>query len=269
MDPHKQTLLQHCELLETGAVADGWHRIKLHAPTLAHAEPGQFVHLRAGSGVDPLLRRPFSIHFADERAKEIWLLIRVVGNVTAALARLQVGAKIDLLGPLGRGFPALDEAGKALLVAGGIGLAPLYFLARRRRAAQLPFDLIIGGISGSALPEDLFFYRDGLQPLVATDDGSRGFRGTAVDLLEQQLRLCATPARIHACGPIPMLSRAVELGRLFGVPTHISLESVLACAVGACLGCAFPFKSGGSIEYRRVCRDGPVFDGEEACFERS
>jgi dihydroorotate dehydrogenase electron transfer subunit len=268
MDP-KQTLIHRCELLEIGTVAYGWHRLRLHAPDAARPEPGQFVHLRAGSGADPLLRRPFSIHFADDRTKEVWLLIRVAGNATAALARLQPGEMLDLLGPLGTGFPAPDEAENALLVAGGIGLAPIYFLARRRRAAGLPFDLILGGLSRSALPDETFFSRDGLRPLVATDDGSRGFRGTAADLLEQQLRLSPVPARIHACGPLPMLARVVELGRAYGVPTHISLESVLACAVGACLGCAFPFKSGGVIEYRRVCRDGPVFNGEEAWFEHS
>lgn len=268
MDPNKQTLIHRSELLENDSVADGWHRLKIHAPAAADAEPGQFVHLRAGSGADPLLRRPFSIHFADERTKEIWLLIRVVGNVTAGLARLQPGEILDLLGPLGIGFPVPVEAEKALLVSGGIGLAPLYFLARRRRSAQLPFDLIIGGSSGSALPEDRFFSQDGLRPLVATDDGSRGFKGTAADLLEQQLRLSAAPARIHACGPLAMLSRVVKLGREYGVPTHISLEAVLACAVGACLGCSFPFRSGGAIEYRRICKDGPVFNGEEACFEQ-
>lgn len=268
MDP-KHALNHCCELLEIGAVADDWYRLKLHAPALACAEPGQFVHLRAGFGAGSLLRRPFSIHFADEQAGEIWLLIRVAGNVTAALARLQAGEILDLLGPLGTGFPVPDEAGKALLVAGGIGLAPLYFLARRRRAAALPFDLIIGGLTGTALPEGTFFSRDGLQPVLATEDGSRGRQGTAVDLLEMQLRLPEAPARIHACGPLPMLARVVEIGRANGVPTHISLESVLACAVGACLGCAFPFKTGGGIEYRRICRDGPVFNGEEACFERA
>jgi dihydroorotate dehydrogenase electron transfer subunit len=269
MSQDMQILIHRCELLEIDTVADGWHRLKLYAPGAAHAEPGQFIHLRAGSGLDPLLRRPFSIHFADEQTHEIWLLIREVGNVTARLARLQPGVTLDLLGPLGSGFPAPVEAEKAMLVAGGIGLAPLYFLSRRYRVKKLPFDLIIGGTSGSALPENRFFSQDGLLPLVATDDGSRGFKGTATDLLEQQLRLTALPARIYACGPLPMLARVAELGREYGVPTYISLESVLACAVGACLGCVFPFKSGGVIEYRRVCRDGPVFNGEEACFERS
>lgn len=267
MDLNKQTLIHRCELLENNSVADGWHRLKLHAPAVAAAEPGQFVHICAGSGSDPLLRRPFSIHFADERSKEIWLLMRVVGNVTAGLARLRPGEILDLLGPLGSGFPLPVETEQTLLVAGGIGLAPLYFLARRCLTARLPFELIIGGTSGSDLPEARFFSEKGLSALVATDDGSRGFKGTAVDLLQQQLRSPAAPARIYACGPLAMLSRVVELGRTYGVPTHISLESVLACAVGACLGCAFPFRSGGVIEYRRICKDGPVFNGEEACFE--
>lgn len=265
-----QNLVHQCKLIENRAITKDWYRLKIYAPAVAgHAEPGQFVHLRAGMSSDPLLRRPFSIHYADAGRKEIWLLIRVAGTVTAGLAGLQPGRYLDLLGPLGNGFPAQDEAAKTILVAGGIGLAPIYFLARRRKSAALPFVLILGALTKTALPGDRFFSAVGLKPQLATDDGSRGYRGSAADLLDRRLRSGKMPARIHACGPVGMLSRVVELGRNYGLPTHISLESHLACAVGACLGCAFPFKVNGVIEYRRVCRDGPVFDGEEAFFERA
>jgi len=247
-------------------VAQGCFRLKLYAPALTGAEPGQFVHLRAGSSTDPLLRRPFSIHYVDQKAGEIWLLIRVVGPATSALSRLRPGAELDLLGPLGNTFPAREEAAAAMLVAGGIGLAPLYFLARRRLEAGLAFDLLLGGAEGSSLPGDAFFDCAGLKPMLATEDGSRGFKGTVVDLLKQRLESGEKPSRIHACGPVPMLARVVDLGKIYAVPVHISLESLMACAVGACLGCVFPFKINGMLEYRRVCRDGPVFNGEEAHF---
>ncbi len=259
-------LMHRCELVEVAQVAQGWFRLKLYAPPLTGAEPGQFIHLRAGIATDPLLRRPFSIHYVDQKAGEIWLLIRVVGSATFALSRLRPGACLDLLGPLGNTFPALEETAAPVLAAGGIGLAPLYFLARRRLEAGLAFDLLLGGAEGSSLPGDNFFDRVGLKPLLATEDGSRGFRGTVVDLLKQHLESGEKPARIHACGPLPMLARIVELGKAHAVPVHVSLESLMACAVGACLGCAFPFKINGKLEYRPVCRDGPVFNGEEADF---
>jgi len=265
LNPH---LIHQCALIEISKVAESWYRLKLQAPAAAaYAEPGQFVHLRAGLTSDPLLRRPFSIYNADIRANEIWLLIRVAGKATSALAGLSPGVIINILGPLGTGFPVPDDAGGALLVAGGIGLAPLHFLALRRQAAALPTELILGGLTGNALPDDSFFFQDGMQPLIATNDGSRGYRGTAADLLEMRLRSGIRPTRILACGPVSMLARVVELGRKCGLPVYLSLESFLACAVGACLGCAFPFKTDDHIEYRRVCRDGPVFRGEEACFE--
>jgi dihydroorotate dehydrogenase electron transfer subunit len=260
-------LAHRCELLENRALQAGWRRLVLKAPGLTEAEPGQFVHLLLGAATDPLLRRPFSVHYVDRQRQEIWLLFQVAGTGTLDLAARQPGALLDLLGPLGRGFPFVDEPAYTLLVAGGIGLAPLYYLARRRRETGLPGALLIGAARGSALPDAAYFSSVGLAPLVATEDGSRGMMGRVTELLSLQLREGPPPARIHACGPVPMLAAVVELARSKGLPTHISLEAHLACGVGACLGCAFPFTGASGIEYRRVCRDGPVFDGEEARFE--
>lgn len=256
-----------CLLLENKVVAEGWHRLILRSAALARALPGQFVQLRPGPGTDPLLRRPFSVHLADPSAGQIWLLIRISGPGTARLASAAPGEMLDAIGPFGRGFPCLDEPGKALLVGGGIGLAPLYYFAALRRRQGLPFEFLAGGAGAASLPGGDYFLEQGLTPLVATEDGSRGVAGTVVDLLAQRLDGGEKPARIHACGPPAMLAAVVELGRARGVPTHVSLEARLACGVGACLGCALPFRRGGGIEYRRVCRDGPVFDGEEVCFD--
>ena len=263
----KPALIHRCQLKANEQVTGTWHCLKLHAPDLCGARPGQFVHVRVGASSDPLLRRPFSIHHVVAEKNEIWLLVRSVGAGTELLLQARPGAVLDLLGPLGNGFPAVDEAAPALLAGGGIGLAPLYYLAWLRRQAGLPFELLIGAASCSDLPADDYFAAQDLHPLYATEDGSHGYRGLLTGLLEQRLREGTPPARIHACGPLPMLAGVVELGRRFAVPTHVSLESHLACGVGACLGCAFPFKKGGQIEYRRVCKEGPVFNGEEVCFE--
>lgn len=260
-------LAHRCLLLENKEIARGWHLFELEAPLLAHAGPGQFVQLRIGNLTDPLLRRPVSIHYADPAAGRIRLLIRIAGRGTALAARIKAGEELDLLGPFGRGFPFLDEERPALLVGGGIGMAPLFFAAVQRRRAGLPFELLLGGKGGDLLPPDGYFLAHKITPQIVTEDGSRGGSGLVTALLEERLALTREPPRIHACGPAPMLARVVELARSAGVPVHLSLESRMACGVGACLGCVLPVYTDGKIEYRRVCRDGPVFDGEEVYFE--
>jgi dihydroorotate dehydrogenase electron transfer subunit len=263
----KPALMHRCEIVSNRQVTGAWHCLKLNAPGLNSARPGQFVHVSVGAHADPLLRRPISIHHVVAEKNEIWLLVRPSGAGTELLVQAPPGAVLDLLGPLGNGFPAVDEPAPVLLAGGGIGLAPLYFLAGRRRQAGLPFALLIGAASKADLPAREYFTAQGLDPLYATEDGSCGYKGLITGLLEQRLREAGPPARIQACGPLPMLAGVVELGRRFAVPTDVSLEAHMACGVGACLGCAFPCKKNGRIEYRRVCKDGPVFNGEEVCFE--
>lgn len=256
-----------CLLLESREIAAGWHLLELQAPGLVHADPGQFVQLRIGSTADPLLRRPLSIHYADRQSGRLRLLFQVAGRGTALAARSRAGEELDLLGPFGRGFPHLGEKDPAIFVGGGIGMAPLFYAAVKRREAGLPFQFLLGGQKGTLLPSDEYFEAHKIRPLIATDDGSRGSAGTATLLLERCLENRALPCRIHACGPLPMLSRVMELAGAAGVPAHLSLESRMACGLGACLGCVHPIRRGGRIEYRRVCLEGPVFDGEEVIFE--
>lgn len=260
-------LLHRCPVLDRSEIVPGWHLFELEAPGLAHSAPGQFVQLRIGKATDPLLRRPVSIHLADPSAGRIRLLIRAAGRGTTLAAGVRTGDELDLLGPLGRGFPFLEEGSPALLVGGGIGMAPLFFAAVQRQGAGLPFELLLGSRRGSLLPPDQYFQDQGIKPLLVTEDGSRGGCGTVIALLEKRLALIRGPARVHACGPGPMLPAVVELARSAGVPVHLSLEARMACGVGACLGCVLPVCNGGNIEYRRVCRDGPVFNGEEVYFE--
>lgn len=266
MEP-KNEVAHRARLQVKKELVPDWYLFELQAPLLARAAPGQFVQLRIGRQTDPLLRRPVSIHYADPERGQIRLLLRVSGRGTALASRFQEGEELDLLGPFGQGFPFLDEAGPTMLVGGGIGMAPLYFAAVQRRRAGLPFELLLGGRSGALLPPEEYFLSEQIRPLIATDDGSRGERGTVTALLEKHLETVKKPLRIHACGPEPMLARVVELARFAGAAVHLSLEARMACGVGACLGCVHPFLRKGRIEYRRVCRDGPVFNGEEVYFE--
>ncbi len=238
-------------------MVSGFCRITLHAPGVARlAEPGQFVHVFMPSGHENMLPRPFSVYRADSVTGELALLIEIKGKGTALLARTGPGAVVDLLGPLGNGFP--DPPAGSMLVAGGAGIAPLAFLAA---SANVPRTLLYCARTAGQLAcprPDLEL--PGLNIVEATDDGSRGEKGTAADLLSRRIE--GTKA-VFACGPRPMLAAVKEICLRADIPAWFSLEERMACGIGACLGCAVATNGG----YRRVCRDGPVFPAEEVIFD--
>jgi len=203
--------------------------------------------------------RPLSIFKVDRTRGELILFFQVKGEGTAILADLETGYTIKLLGPLGTGFPALPE--NSLLVAGGMGIVPLVYLAA---ASANPCAIIYAACTAAQMvcpAADLDI--PGFTLLETTEDGSRGEKGTAIDLLSRLLNTDFDRYRaIFSCGPRPMLKAVADLGRLTGLPTWISLEERMACGIGACLGCAVATSEG----YRRVCHDGPVFSAEVVIF---
>jgi len=242
------------DVLEKRFLTEDIFLIRLFAPDIAsNCLPGQFVNFRCSQLYDPLLRRPISIFDADEDKGEIYLLIRIVGKGTNLLSRLEEGDKLDILGPLGNSFPK-DDFPNPLLVAGGIGIAPLYFLAR-----NLNHPTLIWGAKG----KKEFFLLDELRKssrlLLFTEDGSLGEKGLATDKLPS---LSQGHDVIFACGPVPMLKEVVRIAREIGIPSFISLEERMACGFGACLGCAVRTKQG----YKILCKEGPILPGEEVVF---
>ncbi len=221
--------------------------------------PGQFVMLGpllAGCA-DPFLNRPFSIHRLSGPDR-LELLIAVVGRGTRIISALRPGDRIGLLGPLGKGFTLPDPGRPVLLLAGGLGVAPLFFLAEELCARGGRPRLLYG--AGSA---DLLVPTDGLQAQgvevkLATDDGSAGFCGLVSGLLQQEPD--EPGAYMAACGPMEMLEAVAALAARRGLELEVSLESRMACGLGACLGCTV-FLTGGAA--RRVCCDGPVFPARE------
>jgi len=237
-------------------------------------EPGQFFMVRIGQGYEPLLRRPFSIHWMDGQYLE--LLYRVVGKGTERMASLGPGQELDLLGPLGKGFRIPEDWRFALLVAGGMGVAPLRALAARlstglqaeRSGLQAnPQRRRITLLIGARRAEDVLgredFERLGAEVLVTTEDGSLGEKGMATDLLREVLSRCSSdqdlPSLLYACGPRPMLARVAQMAGELRIACQVSLEEFMACGIGACVGCAVEVKDQGS-PYQLVCKDGPVFD---------
>ena len=264
-----------------------WLELEVKSP-FAPPSPGQFVQLRLPSVASPvLLPRPMSVaSVARSRgALRVGFLYAPVGTGTLALAGLGAGSEVEMLGPLGRGFP-LGHPGTPVLLAGGRGVAPLLFaadvLARRRRPAVLLF-----GARGRAQLVGLADAHRRLAALggrlhVCTDDGSLGPRGHVVQLLERVTPGLAGPLVLHACGPHAML-KAVALWSLArGVPAFLAMESMMACGTGVCRGCPLPRSASaraayvpatapslhGNREWAMCCTEGPVFAAEDLDWER-
>jgi dihydroorotate dehydrogenase electron transfer subunit len=244
-----------------------YHLLRLDSPNIAaEAKPGQFLMVRIGETLDPLLRRPLSIHAKEGGAVEIFF--QIAGRGTARLARMKEGEALDILGPLGRGFDlAPDVRGKtAFLVGGGRGIAPLYFLSRELRARGAKVKILYGGRSLRDLPVRERFLRDGTDIACATDDGSFGRPGFVTDLLEAEIA-SAAPDLLFVCGPDPMMRTAAGIARARGIPAQISLESVMGCGFGACWGCVKRIARGDGGRWRKICEDGPVFLADEILWD--
>jgi dihydroorotate dehydrogenase electron transfer subunit len=229
------------------------------------ARPGQFLMIKPQACAEPLLPRPISIHRVQGGIIE--LLIRVVGEGTRRISELTAGEILEVKGPLGRGFQ-VDPLKIPLLVAGGMGAAPLLFLAEsvarseNRVWGRRPV-LFIGGRTKKELLTLKEFRQTGLKVQAATEDGSFGERGLVTDLLQAYLKAKPPEAIIYTCGPVGMLKAVAALAERAGLPCQVSLEERMACGMGACLGCAVARRQEGGTGYAKVCQDGPVFKAGE------
>ncbi len=233
----------------------------LDAPSLAAAlTPGQFAHV----GTPGRLRRPISFSRATPDGR-VGLLFRVVGSGTRWLADRRVGDRLDVLAPLGHGFPT-PETGPVLLVGGGVGIPPL-FVAAQRWAATHPLSVILGARTADAVVMVADFQALGLEPSISTDDGSLGELGRVTSPLTRWLAR-NDGGQVLACGPTPMLAAVAELVG-DGRPCWVAYEQRMGCGVGACLACVVPgVGTDGQPEWLRVCHDGPVFSSRRLWWAR-
>lgn len=224
------------------------------------AAPGQFVQVRVSNGTDPFLRRTFSLCGADPSNGTIRLMVDVIGRGTGILCEMRPGMTLNVIGPLGTGFdPRFGKTGDCILVAGGVGAAPLIFLASRLAADETrPVTFLMGSRSAAHLAVLDGMLDSTIQVMRATDDGSFGYDGFVTGLLRERLSLL-NPGVVYACGPHPMMREAAKISARAGIPCQVSLEERMACGIGACLGCAVPLAEGGMV---RSCTEGPVFDAE-------
>jgi dihydroorotate dehydrogenase electron transfer subunit len=249
------TIIRYEQLTDTNV------RLTLHTEEIARAaKPGQFVMIRAGRSKDPLLRRPFSIHQTSSNGR-IQILFKVTGRGTGLLAHCKEGESLSVFGPLGRGF-RIDPERPACLIGGGMGIAPLLFLAKRICQLKKNTDsdmILLGGRTREEiepLVDDFQFLNIGL--MYATDDGSFGLHGLVTDVMKT-LSL-AEDCIVYSCGPEPMMKAVAAQCHDLNIQCQVSVESVMACGMGACLGCTMKAKDD---RYVHVCSDGPVFNAED------
>ena len=278
-------------------IKKGYFEIALSAPKIAgNALPGQFVNIRVSGGLEPLLRRPLSIHRV--RGNKIFLLYEVFGKGTEMLSEKKAGEYLDIIGPLGAGFSLhITHYTSHILVAGGMGTAPLIFLAEKlaeikNQKSKIKTLVLIGARTKKDILCEDEFRKLGCEVKIATDNGSRGFKGYVSELLTQELSTIdyfgqaqGPPplTAVYACGPKLLLKEISRISFENDIPAQLSLESHMACGIGACMGCMIKVKSQKSpakagsrrmlsngrekaksdFEYKRVCKEGPVFAARE------
>lgn len=245
------------KLIEKKAISAGMFSFTILCPEVAElAKCGQFVHIRVEGCT---LRRPISICEIDREKGTIRIVFEIRGSGTDRLAMLNAGDDVDMIAPLGNGFSTgIGNEKRIIVIGGGIGVPPMLQTAKEYEKATAilgfrSYDKVI-------LTED--FRKNGIETIVCTDDGSVGLKGTIAASLKSELEK-GDVAAVFACGPKPMLGAIINLTKEYGVYSEVSLEERMGCGVGACVGCVCKIMRNGEEKMLRVCKDGPVFKGEE------
>ncbi|HEY85594.1 MAG TPA: dihydroorotate dehydrogenase electron transfer subunit [Chloroflexi bacterium] len=228
---------------------------------------GQFVELKINDGLGNLLRKPISIH--DVYENKVSLLYKVIGKGTKALSKYKKGEELSILGPLGNGFPNIADDKEILLVAGGIGFAPFSLIMREVKNWKLFYgfrdasEFLLEGATS-----DIHYENE--QIFITTDNGSMGTKGFVTDKLEEYLRENSQNKIIFSCGPNIMMKKVAEIANQYNVVSYLSLEEYMGCGIGVCAGCVAKIKNPDKPdgwEFKKVCKDGPVFRGDEIIWD--
>lgn len=226
-------------------------------------KPGQFVHARIPRMEGHILRRPFSVYQTSDDGRGLTILYQVVGFGSGHMTTLAPGEELDLMGPIGTGWSAPVGTRRALLVGGGAGAPALYLHAKELVSRGVEVEVALGAQTADALVcASDFAELIGHEPLLATDDGSRGRKGFCTVLVEEAL--AASPFdHVACCGPDPLMRAVAAQAKEAGVPAQVSLEKRMACGIGACLSCVVDTTEG----RKRSCVDGPVFDASKVVWQ--
>lgn len=274
------------KILVNQRIAPDHHKMVLELEGFKGAiKPGQFFHIRSGTDYDPLLRRPLSLHRLGDRPNVVELLYKIVGRGTHLMSRRSKGTYLDAIGPLGNGFKIEKAQENFIIVAGGMGIAPLLALCDElAKFRKKTITVILGARTADYVVCENEFRDLKANVIITTEDGSRGNKGLVTDMLvnvikEFDLRETTGPLAdkhtsgitignyhplvgVYTCGCTPMLKEVKKICKHYNVQAQGSMEERMGCAIGACLGCVVETTNG----YKRVCKDGPVFNLEEIIF---
>ena len=225
------------------------------------AKPGNFIEIRVNDQTEPFLRRPISIYNMNKEAGILEFIFQIKGNGTNLLSKKQIGDKIDILGPLGNGTFKFEKYNNIAIIGGGIGIFPLYELAKEAKAQGKKVSTYLGFRNKDLVMLEKEFKEVSDKLVITTDDGSYAEKGFAIDYLKKDIENHC----IYACGPLPMLKAVQKYAIENNINCQISLEEKMGCGLGVCLGCAVKKASSpkDNPEYFNVCKGGPVFNAKD------
>ena len=241
------------------------YKYSIKAPNIVEkSKPGNFIEIRVSEQTEPFLRRPISIYNLDKEKGILEFIFQVKGKGTGILAKKQIGEQIDIIGPLGYGTFKYENYKNIAVIGGGIGIFPLYELAKNANKDNVKVNTYLGFRNKEYVVLEEEFSKVSDKLIIATDDGTYQEKGFAINFLEKDLEENNIEA-IFACGPLPMLKAIQKLAIEKNISCQISLEEKMGCGIGVCLGCAVKTSSSPkeAPEYVHVCKAGPVFDAKE------
>ena len=255
------------EILFCEKVNEHIYKMVFNCPEIAReAQMGQFINVYLDKG-EMILPRPISIQDVDKQKDALSIMYQVVGKGTEYMASVEAGKKLNIAGPLGNGF-AYKNYKKLALIGGGIGVPPMYYSAKaiKEKHPDAEIKAFIGFRSAAYAVLEAEFKSIGVDVTVATDDGSNGFQGNALGVFKES---DFSAEAIFACGPSAMLKFVAAYAEEKNIECQVSMEERMACGIGACVGCAVAIKKDceKGFEYKKVCKDGPVFDAREVLWQ--
>lgn len=256
---------EQAELINKEQLTSDIYKFSVQAPKIVKdAKPGNFIEIRVSDQTEPFLRRPISIYNLDRENGILEFIFQVKGKGTEILAKKKIGDLIDIVGPLGYGTFKYENYNNLAIIGGGIGVFPLYELAKCAKKDNKNVNIYLGFRNKEyvVLEDEFKNVSDNLT--ITTDDGSYSEKGFAINFLEKDIEAGKVDS-IYACGPLPMLKTVQKLAVEKNIPCQISLEEKMACGLGVCLGCAVKTAKSpkDAPEYWHVCKAGPVFQAKD------
>lgn len=252
------------KLIKKEKLLDGLYKFTVEAKEVVDlAKPGNFVEIRVNENLDPFLRRPISIYNMDKEKGILEFIFQVKGKGTEILSQKEEGDLIDIIGPLGSGTFKFEGKKNIAIIGGGIGIFPLYELAKQAKNSEINIHTYLGFRNKELVTLEDEFEAVSSKLTITTDDGSYSQKGFAINFLKDDLKKEKFDC-IYACGPLPMLKAVKKLAEENNIPCQISLEEKMGCGLGVCLGCAVKTAASpiDKPEYVHVCKAGPVFDSK-------